>query len=36
LLWDQVGHAAVFLYGAAFAIIGGLALLALVPAKRSR
>jgi MFS family permease len=32
LLWDQVGHAAVFLYGAAFAFVGGFALLALVPA----
>lgn len=33
LLWDHVGHAAVFLYGAVFAAIGGIALLILVPAK---
>jgi MFS family permease len=33
-LWDQVGHAAVFLFGAGFAVIGGIALLALVPARR--
>jgi MFS family permease len=31
-LWDQVGHVTVFLYGAAFAVVGGVALLALVPA----
>ncbi|MGZ5875584.1 MAG: MFS transporter [Bradyrhizobium sp.] len=31
-LWDQVGHASVFLFGAAFAVIGGIALLVLVPA----
>lgn len=29
-LWDHVGHAAVFLYGAAFASLGGLSLLLLV------
>ena len=34
LLWDHVGHAAVFLYGAAFAVIGTIALLALVPTKQ--
>jgi MFS family permease len=34
LLWDHVGHAAVFLYGAALAIIGGIALVVLVPTKR--
>jgi MFS family permease len=33
-LWDRVGHAAVFLFGAIFAVIGGIALLALVPADR--
>ena len=33
LLWDQVGYAAVFLFGAGFAVIGGIALLALVPEK---
>jgi MFS family permease len=32
-LWDNIGHAAVFLFGAAFAVVGGLALLALVPGK---
>lgn len=31
-LWDQVGHASVFLFGAAFAVIGGVAFLVLVPA----
>ena len=31
-LWDRVGHATVFLFGAAFALVGGIALLALVPA----
>ncbi len=31
-LWDRLGHASVFLFGAAFAVVGGLALLALVPA----
>lgn len=36
LLWDHVGHAAVFLYGAAFAIIGSIALLALLPAEQTR
>jgi predicted MFS family arabinose efflux permease len=34
-LWDQVGHAAVFLFGAGFAVVGGIALLALVPAGRN-
>jgi MFS family permease len=33
--WDQVGHAAVFLFGAGFAVVGGIALLALVPAGRN-
>jgi MFS family permease len=31
-LWDNIGHPAVFLFGAAFALVGGVALLALVPA----
>jgi MFS family permease len=35
LLWDHVGRAAVFLYGAVFAVVGSIALLALLPAKRS-
>jgi sugar phosphate permease len=30
-LWDHVGHAAVFIYGAIFAALGGLALLTLIP-----
>jgi MFS family permease len=33
LLWDRIGHAAVFYYGAAFAIVGGVGLLVLSPAK---
>ena len=36
LLWDQIGHTAVFFYGAAFAIIGSVALLVLVPARAGR
>ncbi len=35
-LWDQVGHPAVFLFGATFAVVGGIAVLALVPAKLKR
>ena len=35
LLWDHIGHTAVFFYGAAFAMIGAAALLVLVPARRS-
>jgi MFS family permease len=31
-LWDHVGHASVFLFGAAFAAIGAVALSILVPA----
>jgi MFS family permease len=34
LLWDRVGHAAVFYYGAAFALAGSFGLLLLIPAKR--
>jgi MFS family permease len=34
LLWDHVGHGAVFLFGAAFAVVGSVALLMMVPAKR--
>jgi MFS family permease len=30
LLWDQVGHAAVFYFGAAFAVVGAIGLLLLV------
>ncbi len=36
LLWDHVGHAAVFYYGALFAIIGSAGLLMLVPAQARR
>jgi len=32
LLWDRVGHAAVFYYGAAFAVAGIVALMLLIPA----
>jgi MFS family permease len=35
LLWDHVGHAAVFFYGAIFAVVGSVALLVLLPAKQS-
>jgi MFS family permease len=35
LLWDHVGHTAVFLYGAVFAAVGSVALLALMPAKQT-
>lgn len=34
LLWDRVGHPAVFIYGAAFAVVGTGALLLLVPPDR--
>jgi MFS family permease len=34
-LWDHVGHAAVFLFGAGFAVVGGIALLILVPVGRN-
>jgi MFS family permease len=32
-LWDRVGHTAVFFYGALFAVVGVIALIALVPAQ---
>ena len=32
-LWDQLGHTTVFFFGAAFAVVGGIALLVLVPDK---
>ena len=35
LLWDRVGHAAVFYYGATFALVGSLGLLGLIPGKRN-
>ena len=36
LLWDHVSHMSVFLYGAAFALGGSIALLALVPPEQIR
>ena len=36
LLWDRIGHAAVFYYGAAFAAVGSIGLLLLIPAKQDR
>lgn len=36
LLWDRIGHVAVFYYGAVFALVGSIALVALVPDPRSR
>jgi MFS family permease len=36
LLWDPVGHAAVFVYGAAFAVIGSIGLLVLIPPKQNK
>jgi MFS family permease len=33
LLWDEVGHVAVFYYGAACAAVGGIGLVLLVPGK---
>jgi len=35
-LWDQVGHASVFYYGAAFAVVGSIGLLLLIPRKVHR
>jgi MFS family permease len=36
LLWDRIGHAAVFYYGAAFALAGSIGLLVLVPGEPHR
>ena len=36
LLWDRIGHAAVFYYGATFAAVGSIGLLLLIPAQRGR
>jgi MFS family permease len=33
-LWDRVGHPAVFYYGAVFALLGIVALIALIPNRR--
>jgi MFS family permease len=35
-LWDHVGHASVFLFGAVFAAVGALAILALTPSPAGR
>jgi MFS family permease len=35
-LWDRIGHDAVFYYGAAFAVVGSIGLLVLVPGKPDR
>lgn len=35
LLWDRIGHAAVFYYGAVFAVVGAIGLLVLVPGKHN-
>jgi MFS family permease len=34
VLWDQIGHAAVFYYGVAFALFGTIALVLLIPNER--
>ena len=36
LLWDRIGHAAVFYCGAAFAAVGSIGLFLLIPAKHDR
>jgi len=36
ILWDRVGHAAVFYYGAAFAAVGSVGLLTLVTAEQNK
>jgi MFS family permease len=36
LLWDRIGHAAVFYYGAAFAVAGSIGLLVLIPGRPNR
>jgi MFS family permease len=36
LLWDRVGHPAVFYYGAAFAVVGSVGLLTVIPGNRNR
>ena len=35
LLWDRIGHAAVFYYGAAFAVVGSIGLLVLIPGRQN-
>jgi MFS family permease len=36
LLWDRIGHAAVFYYGATCAVVGSIALLVLIPEKQGK
>jgi MFS family permease len=36
MLWDRLGHAAVFYYGAAFALVGSIGLFMVIPGKHSR
>ena len=36
LLWDQIGHAAVFYYGAAFAVVGSVGLMVLLPREHKK
>ena len=36
VLWDQIGHVAVFYYGAVFALIGCVGLVLIVPANPGR
>ena len=36
LLWDRIGHAAVFYYGAALAVVGSIGLLVLIPGGQNK
>jgi MFS family permease len=36
LLWDQIGHTAVFYYGSVFAVVGSVALVLLMPGEHER
>jgi MFS family permease len=36
VLWDRISHAAVFYYGAVFAVVGSIGLLLLIPSKSER
>lgn len=36
LLWDRIGHAAVFAYGAVFAVVGSIGLLILISGTHTR
>jgi len=35
LLWDHIGHTAIFYYGAAFAVLGSVALASVIPGKKT-